>query len=265
MTQVRNINHIIVIQSLPTGDIMTGKELYDDVIKPRIDLLQKQAIKMTHNFFDCPDKNSFVDALKYVQANSAYMPGGILIHFELHGSSNKDGLVLADGAFISWKEIVELLRPINISTCNKLYITLATCYGRYLWLGIDPFQKSPYQTYISASKAVTTGEVIDKFNLLFELLIDSGDLIKAYTEHEKSGTSFYYKDSLTSFEDSVKLFLDNLRNDPKCRERIVDHPVLKASLGSGKVSDKDMDETIKKAFAYILDKQIDAFNFSDCK
>ncbi len=89
MNEVRKINHIFVIQSLPAGDKPTGEELYADVIKRRIDLMQADNIKMTHAYFDTKDKNAFTDSLKYIHANSPYLPGGLLIHLEIHGSNEK--------------------------------------------------------------------------------------------------------------------------------------------------------------------------------
>lgn len=264
MSVKRKINHIVVIESLPDGDIMTGKELYEDVVKRHIDLLQEQSIKMTHVFFDAKTKNNFIESLKYVNTNSKYIPGGILIHIETHGSREKDGLVLADNSFISWKELVELLRPINIATCNKLYITMATCYGRFLYLGVEPSEKSPYQAYISASIAVKTSEIIEKFSLLFEILIQCGDLIFAYTELEKTKSNFFYMDSLRTFEEGIILLKRNLRSDPKYKENILDHPLLKDSLASGKVNNNQMDKIIEFVFKDIYIKHKKAFDFSDC-
>jgi len=263
MNPVRQINHIIVIQSLPNGDVMTGKELYDDVIKRHIDLKEGEN-KITHKFFDVKNKATLVDILKYIAANSRYMPGAILIHFEMHGSAKKDGLVLADLSLISWKELVELFRPINIATCNKLFITMATCFGRHLYEGVNPTEKSPYQAFISASKEVKVSEVMEKFNLLFEILIESGDLIHAYLEHEKTGTNFYYKDSLSSFEDSIALFISNLGSDPATLERIIDQPDLKRELDNGNISNAQLAEMLTMAFKQNYEKHKAAFNFTDC-
>src|ERR1043165_9129703 len=43
-----------------------------------------------------------------------------------------------------WENLVEYFRPINVITRNNLFITMATFYGRFLYLGVDPYQKSPY-------------------------------------------------------------------------------------------------------------------------
>lgn len=264
MSVVRKINHIFVIQSLPIGDKRTGEELYTDVIKRRIDLLQADNIKMTHAYFDTNDKNAFIESLKYIQTNAPYLSGGLLIHFEIHGSNDKDGFVLGDGSLVTWKESVELLRPINISTCNKLYLTLATCFGRYIYLGVDPNLKSPYQAYISASRIVYNYEVMESFNTLFEILIDCGDLVHSYLEHEKNNSPFFYKDSLTTFEEHIKIVREKMLNDPEFKKRIQDHPTLKKQLATGQVDQATLDYITEMAWKDTLKRHVDAFNFSDC-
>lgn len=265
MSVVRKINHIFVIQSLSTDDKPTGEELYNDVIKRRIDLIQSDTIKMTHAYFDVKDKNAFIGSLKYIQTNAPYLPGGLLVHFEMHGSADKDGLVLADNSLVTWKEIVELLRPINISTCNKLFVTLATCFGRFMYLGVDPNLKSPYQAYISASKVVKVREVLESFNTLFEILIDCGDLVHAYLEHEKNNSPFFYKDSLTTFDEHIKLVRAKMLNDPEFKKRIQDHPTLKQQLATGQVDQATLDMITEMAWQDTLKRHAEAFNFSDCE
>lgn len=262
---VRKISHIFVIQNLPAGQSPTGYDLYNDVIRRRIDYIQAADIKMTHHFFDTKDKSTFVDAIKYIEANAKYFTGGVLIHFETHGSENRDGLVLANGTLISWSELVAMFRPINILTCNKLFISMATCYGRYLYLGINPHsnEKSPYQAYISASDKVMPENVLEKFSHLFEILIDTGDLIHAYLEHEKMDSPFFYKDSLKSLEDVLKLKRKELETDPEYRKNILDHPEIHRQLEEGLINQQTLDGILKIAFRATFIKLLETFNFKD--
>lgn len=265
MSEIRKINHIFVIQSLPAGDRRTGEELYNDIIRRRIDLIQSGDIKMTHACFDVKNKAAFVDSINYIQANALYLPGGILVHFEIHGSNDRDGLVLGDSSLVTWKEVVELLRSINILTCNKLFVTLATCFGRFMYLGVDPNLKSPYQAYISASRDVKNYEVIESFTTLFEILIDCGDLVHAYLEHEKNNSPFFYKDSLETFKEYMEKFRNDMVNDPDARTRLMDHPVLQEQLASGQVDQATLDGIAEIVWQDIVKKYADAFNFSDCE
>ncbi|PWA07538.1 hypothetical protein [Flavobacterium laiguense] len=152
---VGDIKHIVVIQSLFDGDKKTGEELYNDTIKMQIEYVQAQDIKMSHSFHNVEDKEALIEVLKYYGVNSSYMQGGVVIHLEIHGLDNLQGLILKNNSTITWEVLSDLFRVINVNTCNKLYVTMATCYGRYLYKGIDPKKKSPYSGYISASQEVT--------------------------------------------------------------------------------------------------------------
>lgn len=91
---VGSIKHIVVFQSLPDGEKRTGNELYSDCIKRRIDLLQDEKIKMTHQFFDVINKSQLVELIKYYQYNAEFFKNGLLFHFEMHGIQILKGLYL---------------------------------------------------------------------------------------------------------------------------------------------------------------------------
>jgi hypothetical protein len=258
---IGNVKHIAVIQSLTDGE-RTGHTLYNDVIKRRIDLMQRESIKMTHAFFNTPTKEALIDTLRYINANASYVPGGILIHLEMHG--NMDGLGLTDSSHITWKELVELLRPINIGTCNKLFLTMATCYGRYLYLGVVPYKKSPYSGFISASERVVEGEIEIKFSLLFESLIEYGNIVYAYTELEKSESNFYYKDSERVFEEAFLQIQERCLTDEEFRNSIIGDEATKQLLSSAEISPEARDKILKMALSDLYKKQKKAFDFSDC-
>lgn len=211
MKPIRNIQYIVVIQSLSAEDQQTGSELYNDVIKRGIQ--RKLDSSIMHGFFNSETKKNFIDALNYVEINADSISGGIVIHLETHGSEDRDGLILADRSLINWKDLNDIFRRINIKTCNKLFITMANCNGRYLYLGVDPYQKSPYQAYISSSSKVNPSEILDSFTTLFESLIESTDLISAYESQENCETKFYYKDCFAVFEESLKQFFANTNID----------------------------------------------------
>jgi hypothetical protein len=173
---IGKVKHIIVIESLDTTDGVhfTGEALYNDTIKRRIDLFEKD---FTHQFHKVNSKETFSEIIKYIQHNATYMQEGVVIHFEMHGDSELNGLVLSNGELIQWEEICDLLRPINVTTQNKLFVTMGTCNGRYIYKGVDPYKKSPYSGYISASKTVKSEEIYIKFGLLFEHLIENGNIV----------------------------------------------------------------------------------------
>jgi hypothetical protein len=258
---IGDIKHIIVIQSL-LNERLTGEEIYNDCIRRRIDYQNKS---MTHCLHNVHSKKELVEILKYFQFNASLLTGGILIHFEMHGDVNLQGLILSNRELIGWKELVELFRPINIITCNKLFITMATCNGRFLYKGVDPYQKSPYSGFISASIEVKIDEIVDKFSILFEHLIENGNLVDAYLEMEKTESNFYYKDSERTFEESYEMTMDELKNNKEYRDNLLKDIVDTARRAGNPEPDKEIQEFILKKVAqdmYIAQKK--AFEFNDC-
>jgi len=215
---IGDINHIIVIESL-VNERETGTELYNDVI---IRYIAYRKSNITHKLHKVNTKEEFKNILNYYHANSPYMSGGILLHLEMHGEDQLTGLVLADGSLLTWEELVTLFRPINVNSSNNLYLTMATCNGRFLYKGVHPYDKSPYSCYISASETVTIQEIIEQFSILFERLIDNGNLVNSYLEMEKHGTKFYYMDSKVTFEEAFQVTARRFLTDPEIKKEILE-------------------------------------------
>ncbi|WP_299840361.1 hypothetical protein [uncultured Tenacibaculum sp.] len=258
---VGQVKHIIIIESL-VNERLTGKEIYDDCVRRRIDLYDKP---MTHNYYSVSTKEELIELLKYYQINATYMTGGILIHLEMHGSNKLDGLILSNGTLIEWSELIELFRPINLITCNKLFVTMATCYGRHLYKGVDPTQKSPYSGYISASIAVNPIEIVEKYSFLFEKLIEYGNLVAAYLEMEKTESNFYYKDSEATFKEAYQSFYDNQANNPEFRAKFNLETKKQAEQLGRPFNEEMADYFFEKSLKEIYAKQKEAFDFSDCE
>lgn len=259
---VGDVRHIVIIESL-VDERLTGHEIYNDCVRRRIELLKKP---FTHKYHSVNSKNQLIELLKYYQINASYLNGGLLLHFEMHGAKNLTGLVLSDNSLIEWKELIDLFRPINIVLCDKLFITMATCYGRYLYKGVDPYQKSPYSGYISASKAVYPTEIVDKYSILFEQLIDCGNLVEAFLEMEKTESNFYYKDSKRTFEESYKYSYDSLTQNADYKAKFIEECKKQAEQMGHPVPDEEMSEFIfQKALKDIYIKQKEAFDFKNCE
>lgn len=54
-----------------------------------------------------------------------------IIHFEVHDSSDKKGLVLTSKELITWEELYQNLAPVNQLLRNELFITMAVCHGSF--------------------------------------------------------------------------------------------------------------------------------------
>jgi hypothetical protein len=262
---IGNIQHIAIIQSLNPEEIQTGKNLYDDVVSRRINLLQPKGNKMTHIFWDLNSLEEFLDMLEYYVVNSPYMKSGILLHIEAHGEEDRKGLILSDGSFVNWATLISNFRKINTNCCNELFVSMATCYGRFLYQGIFPYKKSPYSGYISAVEQVSPEDIIETFHTLFEELISTRNIVAAYEHIEKAQSNFYYKDMKAVFEDNFRISELELRTSPAFRKEAFKNANKKARADGFPELTKEDEETLIDAVCRDLYVQRKAdFFFGEC-
>lgn len=260
---VGNVKHIIVVESLNEQDGVnfTGEALYRDYIKRRIEFFNRD---FTHKFFKTHNKHEFCEVLNYIKVNAPYMLEGVVVHLEMHGDADLKGLFLANGELLAWEELSDKFRPINILTRNRLFVTMGTCYGRFLYKGVDPYKKSPYSGYISARTAVDVRDIYEKFGLLFSELIDKGNIVEAYLIMEESGSDFFYKDSERIFDEAFKATWSQLQNDPKFREDMLNEGLRHVEETTGaKLSSIDAEVILRMVQSDIYLQQKKAFDFTD--
>jgi len=253
---VGDIKNIIIIESLH-GERKTGLELYEDCIRRKITYQNKD---FTHSYHAVNTKDELLEIINYIIYNSPHMHGGVLIHLEMHGDENKKGLILSDQSLVTWVELIEKFRDINIITKDNLFITMATCFGRYLYLGVDPYKKSPFSGYISASIAVYPDEIVEKFFILFENLIDKGNLVKAYLDMEKTESNFYYKDRKRAFDEAFQSVLEKLHGNMDLKQKILAEAEEKMFTETGvKLTDPEKEIIFNKALNDIAKKSYNSF------
>lgn len=259
---IGDIKNIVIFESL-INERLTGTEIYNETISKKIESYKKP---FTHKLYSINSKNELIELLKYYNYNSIHINGGILFHFEMHGANDYSGLILSNGELIIWEELADLFRPINIQTCNKLFITMATCYGRHLYKGVDSFKKTPYSGYISANEAVYPSEIVDKFSILFDSLIEKGNLIDAYLIMEKTESNFYYKDTETTFEESYQSIYNKLTKDENYKSDYIISIKNQAKKDGQAIPDeKTLEFIFQKALKDSYYKHKEAFKFTDCK
>ena len=133
-----------------------------------------------------------------------------------------------------------------------------------LFRSVDPYKKSPYSGYISASKTVKPEEIYTKFGLLFEHLIDNGNIVNSYFEMEKTESNFYYKDSERVFKEAFAETMENLANNSGLKEEILKDSIEQTKKATGKeLTEQESEAIFEKALRDIYNKQLKAFDFEE--
>jgi hypothetical protein len=142
---------------------------------------------------------------------------------------------------------------------------MATCHGRHLYKGANAFEKTPYSGYISANEAIYPSEIIEKFTILFDRLIENGNLVDAYLFMEKTESNFYYKDTKTTFEESYKSIYDKLTKDEGYKSDFIKGLKNQAIKDNEKIPcDETLEAIFQKALKDSYYKHLEAFEFKDC-
>ncbi len=117
-------NKVYVIESLDSEEEkLTGQELYNDLLRWK----EYQVKDFKSDLIQVSNKSEFKAALDRIKEECTTKGFYPIIHFEVHGSEDKSGLILNSGELIKWSELYKDLIEINSIIGNNLFITLAVC------------------------------------------------------------------------------------------------------------------------------------------
>ncbi len=176
-----NFNKIYVIESLGADDKKTGQMLYHDIIKIR--LFQKELFNNCELIF-VNSKAEFLKALDHIREETIHNLVNPIIHLECHGS--KTGLEMNNGATVTWSELQFRLSELNLICGCNLFITLATCYGGYIYTAIKPSLRSPFWGYVGAFEEVYYPEILSDFHAFYDEFLQSLNINTALTALNKA-------------------------------------------------------------------------------
>lgn len=177
MTQI-HFNRIYIVESLQHGDTLTGTNLYND-------LLRYQSLK--HPDFESilknpKDKKEWNDLFSEIKKDCEGNGNAPIIHFEVHGSSGKDGLVLTSKELITWEELYQNLAPINKILRNELFITMAVCHGTFFLMSSYVNRQTAFQGIVGSFYEISESDLVIRYDAFYNELFGSFNLNRAYEQ-----------------------------------------------------------------------------------
>ena len=167
-------NKIYVIESLQ-DERQTGKELYDDIINRR----SYYHSALDTEYVQVPSLEDWSFTIKRIiqeVKDNRVIP---ILHLELHGSSNHDGLVLAKGDLIPWSDFVLDMRRINIETQNNLFITMGVCFGMEILYHTSLEEPSPFWGIIGSLYALQNDDIYIRYYEFYDEFLQSFDITRS--------------------------------------------------------------------------------------
>lgn len=152
---------IIVIEWLRETDRKTGLELYRDILK-RKEMTSKV---VQCKYYSVTSKEQFAQTLHDI--HDSLMDAEILtLQIESHGCAA--GIGVSDVDIVTWEEFYDLIRPINIKTCNLLFVCLSMCLGIGSLTLIDPSKRAPYLAMMATTGEMYPDDLYDAFVTFYE-------------------------------------------------------------------------------------------------
>jgi hypothetical protein len=214
-----NFDKIYVIQSLDdeSGDKLTGKQLYDEVIQF---FPIRHPDKKAH-FFSVDTKAEFLSALDVIFDECLRHTLKPIVHFEVHGLASRFGLALNSGK-VDWPEIYPKLAAINIASKWNLFVTMAACFGNYAMMLINPLHPAPFKAIIGSFDEIGEKDLYAGYNSFYAELLNSLDVssaLDALKAEFDSLDTLRLIDSEQTFKNVYQQYLDNQLTDLNIKQR----------------------------------------------
>ena len=152
---------IVIIQSLKDGDLKSGKLLYDKLSSSLPIKYPDTSVK----FYNVKDKNELAETFNNIYND---IEDGELITLQIETHGCEDGLDLASGELVTWKQFFAIIRPINVKMLNLLLVCMSMCFGGALLTQFEPEKRAPYRALIATGDKIKAGVLLDGFTAFYD-------------------------------------------------------------------------------------------------
>ena len=218
VNEIIYFNKIYILESLKKDEKQTGTELHDDVILRR----SWQKPNLLVEIIKLESKNDLIELLIKIKEECLSNEIIPFIHFELHGFNK--GIALKNNDKILWSEIVPIIREINITSKNNLFISVAACKGGNIQHEIKITEPCPFRGFIGPMEDIATEDLLISFTNFFDELLVSNNFDKAIdrlNQNNNSGVIFHYLSSESFYKIVLDFHFKELIRNPKNHEERV--------------------------------------------
>jgi len=227
-------NKVYVIESLNNSvENLTGEELYNDLLKWK----EYQLKDFKSELIQVNNMKEFFEKIEYIKDECATKGHYPIIHFEIHGSKDKSGLIVNSGELITWSDLYNDLIEINSVVGNNVFITLAVCYGAYIMELIKPNNPSPFWGFIGSFETIEESDLMIRYNEFYDEFLKSFDLDSAVKRLHESNqnipSSYSFINSELTFKNVLRQYFEQKFTEIEIKKRFND------GLSQEKINIKD--------------------------
>ena len=145
---------VYIIESLPDGDLKTGRNLYE---KLRQEWLSNADYESVYEVIHTKKEliQLLLELTEKVKAKDNHT--FYILHFETHGCEN--GMYLSSDEEITWRDLFSMIRPINVYMYDTLLVVLSMCDSKSIAYNIEPGERSPFRGALVTDMPLTAGYI----------------------------------------------------------------------------------------------------------
>lgn len=179
------INTIIWFQSLGEDEVGPSNRMIEDL----------DALALKGGFpverLIIQHRREALDALAKIAERAAHGLRPIL-HFDCHGSKTNGLLLKPSDEFLSWQDLADALRPINVATRNNVCCIFGVCFGLHFSFELRLSKPSPYFLTIAPEREVSVGILEARTGDFYSRLNETRNITLAYSDVLKPELHLFY-------------------------------------------------------------------------
>lgn len=190
-------NAIIILDAAPEGEPNTARRLREDLRDIERDIADGLQVRY-YRLDDIEDLRKCIISTLCEMKSNGLKPW---IHLDGHGLKDQSGFVFANKkTFCSWRQLIEIITPINVESNLNLTMLLATCFGGSFARAIETTDRAPVLGLIGPRREVTPDEVQRAFTGFYQTFFNTLSLGEALSALDKETSSgLYYRTSAENF------------------------------------------------------------------
>ena len=166
-------NQILVVDSIPTGEINTAKRLFEDLKTYASAYSPSPAVR----YLRVESGDELIQCVLKCRKDADKHDIIPMLHIECHG--DEDGLQFADGSLADWEELKLPITELNVATRLNLMIAVAACTGGTLAKVVRMSDRAPFWGLIGPTQTLTAGELEKAYSALYLTLLSTKSPAKA--------------------------------------------------------------------------------------
>lgn len=177
------VNTVVWVQSLPEEETGPTRRILEDLSTAAgFPVIQ-------YSVHDTAELEAVFDEITARARSEGLRP---ILHVDAHGTAEEGLLLAPSGDRISWSNIIDHMRQLNVATENNLVCVFALCYGLHLYREVSLSQPVPAYFFIAPERKVTVGFLEQQTLEFYRAVNENANVTTSFEATLKDQMQFFH-------------------------------------------------------------------------